>query len=253
MFHHILKKQLFFYIIVFISFIISFIVYLNIHPENWLKRKEKKITLEDIQEKSLKSYIGLNAGNNIPKLSGKKEFEALSSNKYVTALTSNIIPTGVYRRKNWIKEKSTKKVRNSNGNLRIINTRNPLITTNTFLAIENYHEYYLIQLPDNSYILALLENNYINKIKQGKQLLLPIGIKRKISSKATHYLEKICNQYNASNQYSLYTIDDTWYNKHKSTIFFIRFGIAFGIFLVLSISMVLIIPKLPFINKHLYY
>lgn len=238
------KDKVISYIIVIISFLAALIVYFSIHPENWLKRSEKEVSIKDIERNTKDNYIGLKAGSDIPRLTKEEEFLTLSPNEYVTILASQLIPTQIYQRKSWIKETETRKVRTSTGRLKTLLTHNPLITTDTFSALENYYEYYLVQLADNSYIPVIMEESDAKKIKEGKEVLLPIGEKRQIPKEAEKYLEEINGNYEITTKYYLYTIDDNWHKKEEQKIFFIRFGIAFAAFFVLSVGMMLLTSKI---------
>lgn len=238
------KDKVISYIIVIISFLTALIVYFSIHPENWLKRSEKEVSIKDIERNTKDNYIGLKAASDIPRLTKEEEFLTLSPNEYVTILASQLIPTQIYQRKSWIKETETRKVRTSTGRLKTLLTHNPLITTDTFSALENYYEYYLVQLADNSYIPVIMEESDAKKIKEGKEVLLPIGEKRQIPKEAEKYLEEINGNYKISTKYYLYTIDDNWHKKEEQKIFFIRFGIAFAAFFVLGVGMMLLTSKI---------
>ena len=239
-----LRNKVLSYMIVIISLIIGGIVYFSVHPENWLKRSEKEISVKDIEEKTKDNYIGLKAGSDIPRVTTAEEFLSLSYKEYVTILADELIPTQIYQRKNWIKETETRKVRTSTGRLRTSSTHNPLIVTNPLLALENYYEYYLVRLADDSYIPVIMDERDAKKIKEGKEVLLPIGIKCQIPAEAEGYLEKINEEYEIITKYYLYTIEDDWHKKAEQKVFFLRFGISAVVFSVLSVGMMLLTSKI---------
>ena len=81
-------------------------------------------------------------------------------------------------------------------------------------------------------------------IKEGKEVLLPIGIKCQIPAEAEKYLEKINEEYEIITKYYLYTIEDDWHKKAEQKVFFLRFGISAVVFSVLSVGMMLLISKI---------
>lgn len=109
--------------------------------------------------------------------------------------------------------------RNSRG--RLVNTgqRAPDATDSIVISVEYYQEYYLVKLPDRTYILAQFSDVYRDRLTADGSVTLPIGAKKTTSSAAREYLASICEEYDAGKIFSLYMIDDTWQKSHENTFF----------------------------------
>lgn len=84
-----------------VALIAAFFVYLNFHPENLMKKDDTPVTQSDIEADRSGSFTGHTAGDDIPGISGKDEFEDMLNIDYVTAEPVDIIATGVSSLKPW--------------------------------------------------------------------------------------------------------------------------------------------------------
>lgn len=199
--------------------------------------------LAQIEITSQECYTGKTAGSDIPRLTGSEELEQLVGTSYVTAQTSEVISTGIYGIKPWVDPYEITKVRSSNGRMVSSGRRAPEATDNVIQAVEYYQEYYLIQLPDGTYILAQFSDTYRERIENGENVTLPIGIRKTNTEAAKKYLKDICDKYKADNTYTLYMIDDEWQEDHEFTFMVMKFGIAAVVFLVLAVGALTIFYK----------
>ena len=133
--------------------------------------------------------------------------------------------------------------RNSRG--RLVNTgqRAPDATDSIVISVEYYQEYYLVKLPDRTYILTQFSDIYRDRLTADGSVTLPIGVKKTTSSAAREYLASICDEYEAGNIFSLYMIDDTWQKSYENTFFIIKLVISIVVFFLLAIIMLLIFFK----------
>lgn len=220
-----------------IGLVAAFITYHNFHPEDFMKTDEKEITLSDIEKSKAVSYVGHPAGKDIPRLQGKEEFEKIASVEDVTIETKKIIATGVGSRKAWESAFTSKGSKRGGG-------RRKADEQKGFDILDYYNEYYLIECPDETYILAQMPEKFVKKIQKGEKVTLPICRKNGLSQKARTYLTEICEKYDASMNGVLYAFDDEWYEEHSLTISIFRIGVSAVIFFVLSVVIMLLLEKI---------
>ena len=77
-------------------------------------------------------------------------------------------------------------------------------------AREGYNQYYLLEMPDGTYILAQISQSTAAAIEKGEHVTLPVGRKVGMTNTARSYLSGICKEYGASMDGVLYTFDDGW-------------------------------------------
>lgn len=218
-------------VVAIIGLFFGYLTFNWFNPDEIFKTEGPPITMEQILADppvpSIRNYYGKTAGEDIPRLSGGKEFDkmqhtqdgqaATEPTQYATAVPVKIVATGVYDLKPWVYpyySKGAKKYR-----------RKPYATRTPIMIPGSYQEFYLIQLPDSSYILAQFSESYRRAINKGKETTLPIGIKKRVGL-ASSLLQNICEQYGASDEYVLYTVDDDWYNHYDFIMVLIKFGAA---------------------------
>lgn len=72
---HILREKVITAVAVILGLVIAFFVYQNFYPEDFMEKDETTITMSDIEKNKSVSYTGHPAGEDIPRISGKEEFE----------------------------------------------------------------------------------------------------------------------------------------------------------------------------------
>lgn len=225
------------YILVIISLLAAFLVFQRVNPEWLFKQDGPPVTLTQISKNIAAHYAGQTAGADIPRLTGSQEFDTILDTQYVTAEPSKVIATGIYGLKPWVDSHA----RTTGGSWR--HTRKTPLPEVTSIYMESpgdYLEYYLIQLPDGTYIPAQFSDTYRRDIDRGKKITLPIGVKKGNGNLTKSYLGKICEQYDASPASTLYMVDDTWYQEHDFTFFLIKLGVAAVVFFVAAILLFLV-------------
>lgn len=206
--------------IVIVSFILAFMVYQKIDPEKIIKPDSAQM-----------------AGEDTPRLSGRDEFEALVGTDPVTAEPEEVVATGVYGLKPWVDPYKIARTTMPNGRRVSTGRRAPDATDSAIMAVEHYQEFYLIRLPDQTYILAQFGRMYREEIERGGPVTLPEGIKKTVSAEAQKYLKEICEAYGADSSCVLYMIDDEWQQRHDFLFFMIKLGIAVAVFFAVGIPL----------------
>ena len=90
----------------------------------------------------------------------------MGNTQWVTITTEEIVGTYVYRLKPWVDPYSLTRVRTSGGRSVSTGRRAPETTKGPALRAEAYQEYYLVKLPDSTYVLAQFGGVFAGKIKK---------------------------------------------------------------------------------------
>lgn len=226
-------------VIVIIGLILAFLVFANLNPEGWIKEEGEPVLSADIPAGDSGSYTGKTAGEDVKKLTGSKELEEITGTQYISTVPKGVIKTGVYGLKPWLDPYKITSARNGRGRMYRTGRKAAEATNNSLLAVSSYIEYYLIKLPDDTYILAQFSDTCRKAIEKGETITLPLGIRKTTGKEARTYLKDICSRYGANPDYVLYAIDDEWNEEHEFTLFMIRFGISAAVFLILSVAMLM--------------
>ncbi len=136
---------------VLLSLVCASLLFLNWNPEALFRQEETPVTMNDIEQGGAEDFTGSAAGENIPRLTGAADFsEMISSLDYATAEPVGIVPTDVYSLKPWVSHYNTHtyKGRTSTG------SRRAEVSTSDLDIWGSYNPYYLLELPDHTYILA---------------------------------------------------------------------------------------------------
>ncbi len=210
-----------------VSFVLAFLTFQGIDPEKFIRPDSTHL-----------------AGEDTPRLSGREEFEALAETDFVTAEPEEVIATGVYGLKPWVDPYKITRASMPNGRTVSTGRRAPDATDNAIMAAEHYQEFYLIRLPDRTYILAQFDRIYREEIEKGRAVTLPAGVKKPVSGEAQNYLKEICEKYGADSSRVLYMIDDEWQQEHDFPFFMIRLGIAAAVFFAVGIPLFAFFSKI---------
>lgn len=214
-----------------IALIAAVFLFFHFYPENLLRRSESAVNPKDMDPGVI--YTGSPAGEDIPRLSKKEEFETLTFDyDYVTVEAKEMIPTKVYSLKPWVDPYTTQRIRRRRTGVK---RRKKDIIKSALDMQEDYNQYYLLKLPDTSYILAQIPPGEANAIKKGEKVTLPIGRKTRLNQTAKSLLTEICDRYNVSMEGVLYTLDEEWYEKNHLWVFLIRFAAAFVALFVIAV------------------
>lgn len=189
------RKNIISVISVLFSLGCAFWLFLNWNPETLLKQEQQPVTMNDIEQGSREDFTGLPAGGDIPRLTGEVDFsEILYELDYVTAEPVGIVSTSVYSLKPWMGHYNTHtyKGRTRTG------SRRAEVSMSGFDIWDSYNQYYLVELPDHTFILAQIPQTEADAIAMGKNITLSIGQKIGMTDTARSYLADICKEYGVS-------------------------------------------------------
>lgn len=236
------KEKVILFVSTVLAMAVAILVYLNWSPEALLQGKKVPVNMEDIESGQTENFIGFEAGSDIPRLSGKDEFEKNRSLIF-TAEPVGIIFTGIYELKAWVdpyyssggkrrtsvkkKKPQFQQYKNPDG---ILNDR------------ADYLQIYLLELPDGSYILAKIPESTAKAIRSGEAITLPIG--KKVSQGIPDKLKTLCEEYDAYTGGIYYSFNDEWQEEHKFLILLLRIGITMAVLFILAVVFIFIGNKI---------
>ena len=207
---------------------VSVLVVSNISVESMLKGKEEPVTLSMTEGGLPENYIGKPAGDDIPRIEDAETWEDTWQISYVTIEPIGIISTGVGSRHPWIDAYTNASRR---GGAR----RRADVTYTSFDVLNEYGEYYLLQLPDESYILAQMSDDDARRLKAGQEITLPVGRKSPAHRQVLANISELCQQYDVNTDGVFYCIDDKWNEEHSFTVQMLRIGMIALMTIVLSV------------------
>ena len=214
------------FISVIIALIIAVLVAKDLPLESLLRGKEEPVTLAMTEGGLPEDYIGMPAADDIPRIEDAESWEPEA-----------IIPTGVGARHPWISAYSS-------GSRRSGSRYRPDVSDMTFDILGEYSEYFLIQLPDQSYILAQMSIDDARALKAGKKITLPIGRKGAVHQQAISQIEDASRSYDVNMEGVFYCINDQWNESHNMLMLLIRYGCGALIALVLGSILITIVDKI---------
>lgn len=226
---------------VLLSLVCAALLFLNWNPEALFRQEETPVTRNDIEQGGAEDFTGSAAGSDIPRLTGAADFsEILYDLDYVTAEPVGIMPTGVYSLKPWVSHYNT---HTYNGRT-TTGSRRAEVSTSGLDILGNYNPYYLLELPDHTYILAQIPEKEADAIAKGESVTLPIGQKVGMTDTARNRLAAVCGEYGADMDGVFYAFDNEWQEEHHTTLLLLRFGAAALLWFVLAVGLTLAVEKI---------
>lgn len=209
--------------------------FINWNPEALLKGREQPVTRRDIEQNLQKDFTGSPAGADIPRLSGAEDFaETIYLAEYVTAEPVGIVQTGISSLSPWEDHYYTQRVKGRATGRQI---RQPEIISSGFDLLGSYQPYYLLELPDHTYIVAQIPKTTAKAIEKGESVTLPIGQRVSMTNAARNELSAICKEYGADTDGVFYAFNDKWQEEHQFILFLLRFGAASLLWFVLAVGL----------------
>ena len=221
---------------VLIALVCAALFFINWNPEALFRSDEPPVSISDIEQNSTADFTGSPASADIPRLNGAEDFaETNFEVEYVTVEPMGIVPTGVSSLKPWVSHYNTHtyKGRTTTG------SRRAEVRTSGFDLLGNYLPYYLLELPDHTYILAQIPQESVKAIEKGESVTLPIGQKIGMTDMARNHLSAICEEYEADMDGVFYAFDNEWQEEHHSALLLVRFGAAALLWFVLAVGLTL--------------
>ncbi len=225
------------FIVVIVALVIAVLVAKALPVESVLRGKEEPVTLAMTEGGLPEDYIGMPAADDIPRIEDAETWEDTWQTSFVTVEPEEIIPTGIGTRHTWVSAYSS-------GSRRSRPRHRPDVSSMTFDILGEYAEYFLIQLPDGSYILAQMSTDDARALKAGKEITLPVGRKSPVHQQAIKQLEDFCRDYDANIEGAFYCINDKWNESHEMLVLFARYGSGALIALVLGSILITVVGKI---------
>ena len=226
---------------VLIALVCAALLFINWNPEALFQSDEPPVSISDIEQNSTADFTGSPASADIPRLNGAEDFaETNFEVEYVTVEPVGIVPTEVSSLKPWVSHYNTHTYRGRT----TTGSRREEVRTSGFDLLVNYLPYYLLELPDHTYILAQIPQESVKAIEKGESVTLPIGQKIGMTDTARNHLSDICEEYEADMDGVFYAFDNEWQEEHHSALLLVRFGAAALLWFVLAVGLTLIGWKL---------
>lgn len=162
----------------------------TVSPNVILNLFEDKIGGEEIRnlQYNYGQLAGLPAGDDVPLLTDREQFEEMDALEYFTFETDSIIPLPLYH----LKSSKDAMVKNRKG--QTIRQRPAFIQGG--LLVENvYNRYYLVKLPDGEYVLSYLDDSYYIQYLLGGKVQLPLGRADYMLRNEEEYLASTIEEY----------------------------------------------------------
>lgn len=223
--------------VVIVALIVGFFLMNTIGVESMLRGKEEPVSLAMTEAGLQDDFIGLPAGDDIPRITNIEEWDDAWPTSCITIEPVSVIPTGIGARYSWVSAYTNVGRR---GGAR----RKADVTRTSLDLLGEYGEYFILQLPDQSYILAQLPKDDARKLKAGKEIALPVGKKDGVHRQVLANIQDLCDEYNVNTEGVFYCINDNWNQSHSMMVQLIRIGIALGTALVLGTILIMIVDKI---------
>ncbi|MCM1182665.1 MAG: hypothetical protein NC337_04735 [Roseburia sp.] len=225
------------FVSVIAALVVAVLVVKNLSIESMLRGEEEPVTLAMTESGLPEDHIGLPAADDIPRIESLEAWDDLWQTSFVTIEPTGIVSTGVGARNNWISAYSNTSRR---GGPR----RKAEVSSTALDVFGDYAEYYLLRLPDKSYILAQMSTDDARKIKAGQEITLPVGRKAAVHRQALTQLRALCEEYDVYTDGVFYCINDKWNEEHSFMVLLVRYGIGALITLVLGTLLIMLVDKL---------
>ena len=225
------------FIVVVAALFVAILVSKNLGVESMLRGKEDPVTLAMTEHGLAEDYIGLPAADDIPRIEDLQTWDDTWQTSFVTIEPINIISTGTGTRNNWIPAYS-------NASRRGGPRKKAEVSSTAFDVFGDYAEYYLIQLPDKSYILAQMSMDDARKLKAGQAITLPVGQKSAVNRNVLANIKDLCEEYDVYTDGVFYCINDKWNEEHSFMVLLIRYGVGALIALVLGTLLIMLVDKI---------
>ncbi|MCI8886877.1 MAG: hypothetical protein HFG70_02215 [Hungatella sp.] len=221
---------------VIVGILVGVFVAKGIGVESMLRGKEEPVSLAMTESGMPEEIIGMPAGSDIPRIEDAQTWEDTWATSYITIEPESIISTGIGARYSWVSAYTS-------GSRRGGPRKRPEVTKMALDIFGEYGEYFLLELPDHSYILAQLPQDAAKKVKAGKETVLPIGRKTGVHRQILANIQDLCDKYDVDTEGVFYCINDDWNQSHSMMVQLIRIGILLGVTIVFGAILITIIDK----------
>ena len=209
----------------------------RLNIESMLRKNEEPVTSSMLAGGLPEDYIGKPAGADIPRITNAEDWKNAWATSYVTIEPIGIIPTGIGSRHPWVDAYTTRTRRRAS-------RKRPDVSSMSFDIFDEYGEYHILQLPDQSYILAQMSKDDARRLEAGKKITLPVGRKWGVHAQALPQISKLCEKYNVDTEGVFYCINDSWNEGHQLIVLIIRLAVGFVVTIVFGAILITIIDKI---------
>ena len=221
------------FVVVIVALVVGVYVGKTISVESILRKGLEPVTLAKTEEGLPEECVGRPAADDIPRVENMADWDEAWDYDYITIEPKNIVGTGIGVRYPWVSIYN----RSRRGGQRRINTK--------FDIFNEYGEYYLVQLPDDSYVLAEVSLEEARKIKAGKSVALPVGRKQNADSRVLPNIQNICEEYGVADMEKIfYCIDDQWNQNNNFKVLMIRLAVGAVVVLALGTILIMVVDKI---------
>ncbi len=158
---------------------------------------------------------GIPAGEGVTVLEDIGQYAELGSREYITFKTESIIPLNAYKLKSGT-DRTNNTYRRAGNQVRSGRQWNTYSTVRPLTKAYIYNRYYLVQLPDGSYVTAYLEDAYYWKYKLTGTVQLPLGRVTDMLSQEKDFLSPYIEKYELDEERVLVMFSEERYEQHKT-------------------------------------
>ena len=194
---------------VIVALIVGAFLMNTISVESLLRGKEEPVTLAMTEDGLQEDFIGLPAGDDIPRITSLEDWDNTWAVSCVTIEPVSIIPTGIGARYSWVSAYTNASRRGG--------ARRKADVTRTSFA---------------------------RQLKAGKSITLPVGKKDGVHGQVLANIQDLCDEYDVNTEGVFYCINDKWNQSHSLMVPLIRIGIILGTALVLGTILIMIVDKI---------
>lgn len=238
-------KKVINYFLITLAILIAVVFYFSFDLENilWNTAYRPSISVEKIKENLAKDYTGSNPADDIPLIKNKEEWQkVLNEVDYITVIPKSIIKTNIYSRAKWVNQ--YKKTSTGSSGRKLAEVKQTSLDISA-----DYTPYYIIELEDGSHILAQMNRGIAKKIQKGESIKLPIGKKTGLTKTAKNMLESICEEWETSTDYVLYTIDNDWAENNADGILIMKLAVSTVLAIALGVILQIVYEKFSINNE----
>lgn len=225
------------FIVVILALVVGVYVGKTIGVESILRKGLEPVTLAKTEEGLPEECVGRPAADDIPRVENMADWDEAWDYDYITIEPKNIVGTGIGVRYPWVSIYNRSRRGGQRRKADVINTK--------FDIFNEYGEYYLVQLPDDSYVLAEVSLEEARKIKAGKSVALPVGRKQNADSRVLPNIQNICEEYGVADMEKIfYCIDDQWNQNNNFKVLMIRLAVGAVVVLALGTILIMVVDKI---------
>ena len=225
------------FVVVIVALVVGVYVGKTISVESILRKGLEPVTLAKTEEGLPEECVGRPAADDIPRVENMADWDEAWDYDYITIEPKNIVGTGIGVRYPWVSIYNRSRRGGQRRKADVINTK--------FDIFNEYGEYYLVQLPDDSYVLAEVSLEEARKIKAGKSVALPVGRKQNADSRVLPNIQNICEEHGVADMEKIfYCIDDQWNQNNNFKVLMIRLAVGAVVVLALGTILIMVVDKI---------